>query len=167
VIDALTSREQSMLLERCPWYVAGPLLGLVLVGFRAALNKPFGAFGGFVEVVEKRRALSRLGVSGFVLVGTILGGALYALMTHTFQPTLSYVAPAGRLPVKPAMTLLMLFVAGSVMGFGARLAGGCTSGHGLTGMSLGSAASVAATMTFVATAVVLANVFAWLTGATL
>lgn len=28
-----------MILERCPWLIAGPLLGLVIVGLRAALNK--------------------------------------------------------------------------------------------------------------------------------
>ena len=79
-----------MLLERCPWYVAGPLLGLVLVGFRAALNKPFGAFGGFIDVVEKKPLWSRLGVSGFVLMGMILGGAIYAGVTSTFHLTFSY-----------------------------------------------------------------------------
>jgi hypothetical protein len=46
-----------MLLERCPWYVAGPLLGLLLIAFRAALNKPFGALGGLTEV--KHRADAR------------------------------------------------------------------------------------------------------------
>jgi uncharacterized membrane protein YedE/YeeE len=154
-----------MLLERCPWYVAGPLLGLVLVGFRAALNRPFGALGGFIDVVEKKPMWSRLGVSGFVLIGMILGGAIYAGVTGTFQPTLSYGATGGFLPMSPALMVAALLLAGIVMGFGARLAGGCTSGHGLTGMSLGSSASIAATMTFFATAVVLANVFTWLTGA--
>jgi len=154
-----------MLLERCPWYVAGPLLGLVLVGFRAALNKPFGALGGFIDVVEKKPRWSRLGVSGFVLMGMILGGAIYAAVTGTFQLTFSYGTTGGLLPTQSALTLAALLLAGVVMGFGARLAGGCTSGHGLTGMSLGSSASIAATMTFFATAVVLAKVLTWLAGA--
>ena len=154
-----------MLLERCPWFVAGPLLGLVLVGFRAALNKPFGALGGFIDVVEKKPLWSRLGVSGFVLLGMILGGAIYAGVTGTFHPTFSYGTTVGLLPTQPALMAAALLVAGTVMGFGARLAGGCTSGHGLTGMSLGSSASIVATMTFFATAVVLANVLTWLTGA--
>ena len=154
-----------MFLERCPWYVAGPLLGLVLVGFRAAFNKPFGALGGFIEVVERKPLWSRLGVSGFVLIGMILGGAVYAVLAGTFHPTFTYTASSGVFPAQPAMALAVLVVAGGVMGFGARLGGGCTSGHGLTGMSLGSAASIAATMTFFATAVLLANIVAWLTGA--
>lgn len=151
-----------MLLERCPWYVAGPLVGLVVVGFRAALNRSFGALGGFIDVVEKKSLL--LGVSGFVLIGMILGGASYAVMTGTFQPTLTYGVSRELLPTQAGLTLAVLLVAGTVMGFGARLAGGCTSGHGLTGMSLGSAASIAATMTFFATAVLLASAFAWITG---
>ena len=56
-----------MLLERCPWYVAGPSLGLLLVLFRATLNRPFGALGGFVDLVENKSAWHRWGVSAFVL----------------------------------------------------------------------------------------------------
>ena len=140
------------------------MLGLVLVAFRAALNKPFGALGGFIEVVEQKPFWSRLGLSGFVLMGMIVGGAFYAIVTGTFHPTFTYGVSGSVLSTQPAAALAVLVVAGGVMGFGARLAGGCTSGHGLTGMSLGSAASIAATMTFFATAVLLANVIAWFTG---
>ena len=59
---------------------------------------------------------------------------------------------------------VVLVLAGLAMGIGARTAGGCTSGHGLSGVALGSPASLAATMTFFATAVALSNVFAWLFG---
>ena len=156
-----------MLLARCPWYVAGPLLGLLLVAFRAALNKPFGALGGFIDVVEKKGAWSRFGVSGFVLIGTILGGAIFAIVSGGFHPTFIYRTAPLFLPSEPIAAFGLLLGAGVVMGFGARLGGGCTSGHGLTGVSLGSPASIAATMTFFATAVLLTNVVAWLTGATL
>jgi uncharacterized membrane protein YedE/YeeE len=40
------------------------------------------------------------------------------------------------------------------MGIGARTAGGCTSGHGLTGVAFGSPASLVAMMTFFATTAV-------------
>ena len=151
-----------MLLERCPWYVAGPLLGLVLVFFRAALNKPFGALGGFIEIVDKKSVLPQIGVSGFVLLGTVLGGSLFAAVTGGFQPTDAYATALGILPAGSVGTAGLLLGAGAVMGFGARLGGGCTSGHGLTGMSLGSPASIAATVTFFATAVLLANVWSWI-----
>jgi uncharacterized membrane protein YedE/YeeE len=154
-----------MLLERCPWYIAGPLLGLLLVAFRAALNKPFGALGGFVEIVEKKGAWSRIGIGGYVLLGTVLGGVLFTLMSGGFHQTPAYATVFGSLPTNSLATVGLLLGAGMVMGFGACLAGGCTSGHGLTGMSLGSPASIAATTTFFATAVLLANVWFWLAGA--
>ena len=153
-----------MLLERCPWYVAGPSIGLLLVVLRAALNKPFGALGGFVELVEKRNAWRRFGLSAFVLIGTILGGAVFAVVSGNFHLTVSYGSGGGPLPIQPIAAIVVLLTAGAVMGFGARLAGGCTSGHGLCGVSLGSPASVAATMTFFAAAVLFAHLFAWLMG---
>ena len=151
-----------MLLERCPWFVAGPLVGLILVIFRAALNKPFGALGGFIDVVEKRGILSRVGINAYVLFGTIIGGAIFALVSGGFDASAAY---AGVLPAQPVPAAGVLILAGAVMGFGARTAGGCTSGHGLTGMSLASPASIAAAITFFITAVALANLIAWLTGA--
>lgn len=52
--------------------------------------------------------------------------------------------------------ILELLIAGMAMSVGARTAGGCTSGHGLTGMSLGRPASI------VATAVALVHLLMWL-----
>jgi uncharacterized membrane protein YedE/YeeE len=150
-----------MVLDRCPWYVAGPLIGLILVVFRAALNKPFGALGGYIDVVEQRGLLSRLGVNAYILFGTIIGGAIFALVSGGVDASAAY---AGMLPAQPALAAGVLILAGGVMGFGARTAGGCTSGHGLTGMSLASPASIAAAVTFFATAVALANLVAWLIG---
>ena len=41
-----------MMASRCPWYIAGPLLGLLIVGLRAAVNKPLGALGGYIDIVD-------------------------------------------------------------------------------------------------------------------
>lgn len=48
----------------------------------------------------------------------------------------------------------MLLVAGLLVGFGTRLGNGCTSGHGVCGISRLSARSIAATMTFIASGAV-------------
>ncbi|MDB4985921.1 MAG: YeeE/YedE family protein [Myxococcaceae bacterium] len=48
----------------------------------------------------------------------------------------------------------VLLIAGLLVGFGTRLGGGCTSGHGVCGLSRGSPRSLAATLTFMATAIV-------------
>ena len=149
-----------MWLDRCPWYIAGPLLGVVIIGLRATVNRPLGALGGFVDITEHITRPSRLGFSAFLLAGIVIGGALFALTMGPSSPSLSY---RGLLPADPFLQLGILFAAGVAMGVGARTAGGCTSGHGLTGMSLGSPASIVSALTFFSTAVALAHLWAWLT----
>ena len=39
-----------MLLDRCPWYIAGPVLGVVIIGVGATVNKPVGGLGGYIDV---------------------------------------------------------------------------------------------------------------------
>jgi uncharacterized membrane protein YedE/YeeE len=141
-----------------PWYIAGPLLGLAIVGLRAALNKPFGALGGYIDFAEHTSRPRQIGIGAFLLLGLVLGGALYAVTFGTFSPSLAYVG--GVLPSTGGLQFVVLLIAGIAMGFGARTAGGCTSGHGLTGTSLGSPASIAATATFFTTAVLLAHILA-------
>ena len=77
-------------------------------------------------------------------LGGLLAGGLLLLA----------VAPSAfeRLGSDPG-TLLRFGVAGLLVGFGSRLGGGCTSGHGVCGLSLRSRRSLAATLTFMAVAV--------------
>lgn len=49
---------------------------------------------------------------------------------------------------------LKLVTAGLLVGFGTRLGSGCTSGHGVCGISRGSSRSIIATITFIVTAIV-------------
>ncbi len=140
--------------DRLPWYVAGPLLGLLMVGLRATLNKPFGALGGWIELAESRGAARKLGFRAYLVIGIGLGGLVYAMTLGSFGTAVPGVA-----------SIALLAFAGLLMGFGARTAGGCTSGHGMSGMSLASPASIAASMTFFAVAVLVANAIAQLGGA--
>jgi hypothetical protein len=87
-----------MLLDRCPWYIAGPVLGLVIIGLRATVNRPLGALGGFIGVAEHMTRLSRLGFSVFLRAGIAIGGALFALTTGSSSPSPSY---SGLLPSDP------------------------------------------------------------------
>lgn len=75
------------------------------------------------------------------LAGLALGG----LLLQQFSP--SVFGAAGR-------SLPVLVLAGLLVGFGARLGGGCTSGHGLCGLSRLSLRSLVATMVFMVTAMV-------------
>ena len=55
---------------------------------------------------------------------------------------------------RPMRPLAVTAIAGLVVGFGTRLGGGCTSGHGVCGVGTGAKDSVAATLIFMATAIV-------------
>jgi uncharacterized membrane protein YedE/YeeE len=147
-----------------PWYIAGPLVGLIIVGLRFAVNKPFGALGGYIDVVENGLSPKRLGFRSWLLLGLVLGGLSFALISGRFSLTFAYGDPGSIAGTSLLSEGILLGVAGIVMGFGARLAGGCTSGHGMSGLSLLSPASIVATMTFFATAVGLAFVVAMLGG---
>jgi uncharacterized membrane protein YedE/YeeE len=135
-----------------------------MVGLRAVLNKPFGALGGYVELAESARRPREFGFRTFLLLGLVVGGALYAAVAGSPSAAFVYESRAGALAA-PLAQLALLCAAGLVMGFGARTAGGCTSGHGLSGMSLGSPASIVSSMTFFATAVALAHALHWFGGA--
>jgi len=130
------------------WYIGGPLLGLCVVAVRLLLNARLGVTGGFSAVIEgvfDWRAFFLFGlVAGAIVFGLVAGGPDfhgYGWLTDTFTGSARWV-------VAP-----ILLVAGLLIGFGAKTAGGCTSGNGLSGVSMTSLASVAATATFFGTAI--------------
>lgn len=81
--------------------------------------------------------------------GLALGGfaSAYAAGTLALTSTLHGADFAAFMGSKPR-AFGSLFVGGVLVGFGTRMAGGCTSGHGLIGVSRLSKASIVATMSF-------------------
>jgi uncharacterized membrane protein YedE/YeeE len=142
-----------VLQSRPAWYVIGPLIGLIVVGLMATINERIGVMGGYSTIVE--RATGRVtelnwkwwflaGVFGGSLVWRLLAGQStvpdgFGWLTRTFD--------------SDAVVIALLFGGGILVGFGAKLADGCTSGNGLGGCSQGSVASFAATATFMGTAI--------------
>ena len=76
------------------------------------------------------------------LVGLIGGAALSFLL---------WDSAALFRPMRP---IAVMGVAGLLVGFGTRLGGGCTSGHGVCGVGTGAKDSIAATLIFVGVAIV-------------
>lgn len=62
-------------------------------------------------------------------------------------------------------TLPWVAVAGLLVGFGTRLGGGCTSGHGVCGMSRMSPRSLVATLTFMIAGAATVTILRWVGGA--
>jgi uncharacterized protein len=134
------------------WWIAGPILGVVIVGFLALANKRFGVLGGVTDLVQGSAEGRGLRSWRTLLVlGIVLGGAAYALLAGAPDAGRSYSWLDAHLSLGGEVALL--FGAGLAIGVGARTAGGCTSGHGLTGSALASPASIVSMMTIMATAI--------------
>jgi uncharacterized membrane protein YedE/YeeE len=142
--------------SQLPWWIGGPVLGLCVVAMRWLMNERLGVMGGWSDVVDTVAA-KRLsfGPFGWMLIGIVAGGAAFALiaggpdfhgygwLTDTFSGTSGTI-----------LIVAILLVSGALIGVGTKIAGGCTSGNGLSGNAMASPASLVATMTFFATAIV-------------
>ena len=99
-----------------------------------------GIIGGLIGAWDKQSTWRLSFLSG-LLVG---GFMLMTIAPHTI------VAPQGR-------TIFMLAGAGMLVGYGTRESGGCTSGHGVCGLTRFSPRSFVATLTFMTTGFVTAT----------
>ena len=144
-----------MLHGQVGWYVAGPVLGLCVVACRLLFNARLGVTGGFSELIgQLSRRSVRFDWRGWFALGLFAGGALFALIAggpdfHGYGWLTDTFHGSSQVWIAP-----ILFAAGILIGYGAKLAGGCTSGNGLSGTAAVSPASLAATATFFATAIV-------------
>ena len=71
----------------------------------------------------------------------------------------------GRAPMSTGLPGWQLLVGGALVGYGARLGNGCTSGHGICGLGSLQGPSLVAVLTFMATAFLTANAVLALKGA--
>lgn len=115
------------------------LIGGVLIGLSATLLLWLtGRVAGISGIVAGLLTGTDRAWRGAFVVGLVAGGGF----THILAPAAIGSSPAG---------LPLLAAAGVLVGFGTRLGGGCTSGHGVCGMSRFSVRSLVATLTFMAT----------------
>ncbi|MEI8255959.1 MAG: YeeE/YedE thiosulfate transporter family protein [Deltaproteobacteria bacterium] len=124
--------------------VLPPLAGGLLIGLSsAALLLLEGRIAGISGIVG-RMFPPQAGEFAWRLwfVAGLLAGAV---VLRVFTP--------GVFGAAPAASLGTLAVAGLLVGYGTRLANGCTSGHGVSGLSRRSPRSLAAVATFMGVAV--------------
>ena len=146
-----------------PWYVGGPLIGLSVPLLLLLGNKKFGVSSNLRHVCamvpnrvdffnyDWRKESWNLIFALGILLGGFLGGVLLAnpeplelsgatardLSALGVQPD-GALAPAALFNWSTLLSLrgLLLMVGGGfLIGFGARYAGGCTSGHAIMGLS--------------------------------
>ena len=155
----------NIIFQPWPWYVAGPLIALSMYlmfyfgkkfGVSSNLETvcAMGGAGRFVDFFKfdwRKHKWHMVFVVGLIIGGFISDQLLTPDQTVAINPQtvedLSEIgfsnAGATYLPdeiysVKNILSIkgfLILLVAGILVGFGSRYAGGCTSGHGIVGLS--------------------------------
>jgi hypothetical protein len=178
---------QSFLSQPWPWYVAGPLIGLLVPLLLILGNKTFGISSSLRHVCAacfpanitffkynwKKESWNLLFV-----VGTLIGGLLASTLLNSTQainlnPDLkkelaSYgisnfdsLIPTQLFSWENLLSLkgfILMVFGGFLIGFGTRYAGGCTSGHSISGLANLQWTSLIATCCFMLGGFLMANV---------
>ena len=118
----------------------GALIGAASAGLLLINGRVAGISGILGRAVTGNSGLWRWGFLGGLLAAGLLGQA-FSLQVGT---------SSGDLPA----SLPTLLIAGVLVGLGAAIGGGCTSGHGVCGISNLSTRSLVATLVFMAVAAV-------------
>lgn len=169
-----------------PWYIAGPLVGLTVPALLILGNKHFGISANlrhacaiclpknisFFKYEWKKEIWNMFFVLGVLIGGIIAFNFLSNPNPIVINPdlklelanygitTINGMLPEQIFSWESLSTLkgfLMIVVGGLMIGFGSRYAGGCTSGHAITGLSNLQFPSLIATISFFIGGLIMAN----------
>jgi len=118
----------------------GSLIGLSTV-FLLLTSGQIAGVSGLVQGALINESIRKRGDCLLFLGGLVLGSFLHRMLTGT-EASITLNA-----------SVLVLVLGGILTGFGTSLGGGCTSGHGICGLSRRSVRSLVATVTFMAAGV--------------
>jgi uncharacterized protein len=146
-------------LRPIPWAVAGAGISAVTLVLLFVANRRLGISTGLEDLCSLglpqpyfHRDAIRSGREWRLpfLAGLVLGGFLSAALSGGWAPIWSLGLFDSVIGLGPAGKLAWMFVGGLFIGFGTRLANGCTSGHGIFGLSNFELPSLVATLSFLA-----------------
>jgi uncharacterized membrane protein YedE/YeeE len=120
--------------------IGGALIGLSAVLLMLSTGRIAGISGIFSGLLNLR--------------GEDKGWRLAFLAGLILAPIVAGLIGYGMSPPKLPSNWAVIVVAGLLVGFGTRLGGGCTSGHGICGTARLSPRSIAATVVFMAMAII-------------
>lgn len=157
-------------------YAAGIVIGLLQIPAFLVIGTALGASSSYVSgagyiasvcdpdirqigYFEKYMTSIKYAWQSSLLVGIVIGAFVSRVMSgarrQPYSPIWKRVLGVGSMPQRLALG----FIAGFIMLFGARWAGGCTSGHGLSGMGQLAVGSIVVTISFFFGGIVTANLF--------
>lgn len=169
-----------------PWYVAGPIIGLSVPLLLLAGNKMLGISGTLRQICAAcfpanipflkykwKDKLWNLFFAAGLLLGGFIGGVLLkpTTMPQISDATIRDLRSMGITYDKSILppeifswthlltwqNLFIVIAGGFLVGFGTRYAGGCTSGHGIFGLSTLQWPSLVAVILFFASGILTAN----------
>ncbi|MFW1781483.1 YeeE/YedE family protein [Acinetobacter seifertii] len=114
-------------------FLGGLLLGIATVGYLYINGRIAGISGLLAQIINPSKDIFK-GSAFWFIAGLIITPFIYG---YFFQPEIEIKA-----------NMFALILAGLLFGFGTRLGSGCTSGHGICGMSRLSKRSMIATAVF-------------------
>ncbi|MES2647944.1 MAG: YeeE/YedE thiosulfate transporter family protein [Bacteroidota bacterium] len=176
----------SILTSPWPWYVSGPLIGLMVPLLLVIGNKAFGISSSLRHVCAacfpanipffkydwKKETWNLVFVTGVLIGGIVVAQFFSNPAPIELNPRLvtelsgygitNYdgLVPADLFTWQNLFTtkgLLLMVLGGFLVGFGTRYAGGCTSGHAIMGLSTLQLPSLIATTSFMAGGFIMAN----------
>ncbi|MFN6037064.1 MAG: YeeE/YedE family protein [Bacteroidota bacterium] len=170
-----------------PWYVAGPLIGLMVPLLLILGNKSFGISSSlrhicaaclpakipFFKYEWKNEVWNLFFVVGIAIGGSVAFYLLSSAEKNSINPklvdelagygitNLNYLIPIDVLNWNAVLSIkgfILMVVGGFLVGFGTRYAGGCTSGHSIMGLSTLQLSSLIATISFMLGGFIMANI---------
>ena len=120
-------------------FIGGIIIGLAVILFFVG-NGRLAGVSGIVNnaLVSKQNRTDNL----LFIIGLVLGPIFYVFFTK------------NNIPFLITSSLPIIIIAGLLVGIGTKVGKGCTSGHGICGISLLSLRSIIATITFMITAII-------------
>jgi uncharacterized membrane protein YedE/YeeE len=160
---------ESALLSPWPWFVTGPLIGLTVPLLYLLGGKGLGISSSFRHMCSIALPKTRIPFlrdndwrkdswNLLFVAGIALGGFLGVHLLSSEPPDLLPDMTAGW------TGFAQILAGGFLVGFGSRYAGGCTSGHAITGLSTLQKASLVSVLSFFAGGLAAAGIYVLFSG---
>ena len=160
---------RSIFVEPWPFWAGGVVIGLLVPLLYYYFNTALGVSTGYGNMVKiflpsknlqwiKDKYAETFSWRVYFIIGIILGGLLSSILSGNLGITteMGRFTAIARWP--GILNAVFFFAGGILLGLGARMAGGCTSGHSIHGIANLHISSILATIFFIIGGIAAANI---------